>query len=130
MRPVFELGEHLITIEEFFAILLHHLGGIAQNQLGKISSVIIMVPADYSAVQREATMVAAKTLGMPVPRLINEPTAAAIALTRTHKMGPGLILIIDISGGTADVSLVSVTEEREYTIKGTKGNFSVVRMST
>ena len=106
------------------AIVLRHLKRGAEEALGtKIDSAVITVPAYFNNAQREATIAAAKQAGFrKVLRIINEPTAAAIAfgLTKTAAMGK-TTMVYDLGGGTFDVSIVKVTPT-EITVLATDGD--------
>lgn len=106
------------------AIVLRHLRLGAEEALGtKIDSAVITVPAYFNNAQREATIAAAKQAGFRnVLRIINEPTAAAIAfgLTKSAAMGK-TTMVYDLGGGTFDVSIVKVTPA-EITVLATDGD--------
>jgi len=93
------------------AILLRKLKSDAEENLGqKIEAAVITVPAYFNNMQREATIEAAKQAGLKVLRIVNEPTAAAIAYGLNTMAGlERTMMIYDLGGGTFDVSLVRVS---------------------
>ena len=102
------LGDHTYTPQEISAIILKRLKTIAEQDVGRpIDKAVITVPAYFSDAQRQATREAGEIAGLQVVRIINEPTAAALAYgahhTKTQRM-----LVYDLGGGTFDVSVVNV----------------------
>merc|ERR1712162_39591 len=82
---------------------------VAENYLGKdVKHAVITVPAYFSDAQRQATKEAGTIAGLNVMRIINEPTAAAIAYGLDKKTGEKNILVFDLGGGTFDVSLLTI----------------------
>ncbi len=102
----FKLGSRLWRAEELSAFVLKSLKQDAEVALGEdVSEAIISVPAYFNDTQRKATLDAARLAGLHVGRLINEPTAAALA-HGLEGMEEGSFLILDLGGGTFDVSLL------------------------
>ncbi|KAI8114654.1 hypothetical protein M9434_002774 [Picochlorum sp. BPE23] len=101
--------------EEVSAVILNHMKNVAQNKLQlKVQKAVITVPAYFNDAQRDATMVAGKIAGLDVVRVINEPTAAAIAFGLQNLKGNNaekIILVFDLGGGTFDASLLSIKGE-------------------
>eukprot|EP00362_Geleiidae_sp_MMETSP1317_P001079 CAMPEP_0201285654 /NCGR_PEP_ID=MMETSP1317-20130820/113644_1 /ASSEMBLY_ACC=CAM_ASM_000770 /TAXON_ID=187299 /ORGANISM="Undescribed Undescribed, Strain Undescribed" /LENGTH=118 /DNA_ID=CAMNT_0047611377 /DNA_START=377 /DNA_END=733 /DNA_ORIENTATION=- len=95
---------------------------VAEAFLGKtLKNAVVTVPAYFNDSQRQATKDAGCIAGLNVMRIINEPTAAAIAYGLDKKGGEKNILIFDLGGGTFDVSLLTI-EEGIFEVKATAGN--------
>jgi molecular chaperone DnaK len=94
--------------EEISALVLRKLAEDAAKQLGeRVTQVVITVPAYFNDAQRQATKDAGKIAGLEVLRIINEPTAAALAYG-LDKRGHETVLVFDLGGGTFDVSILDV----------------------
>jgi len=114
-------GKDLLP-EYLSALILKKLIGDAEAYLGQsVTRAIISVPAYFKDAQREATRQAAQMAGLDVLRIINEPTAAALAYGRDKVHGHQTILVYDFGGGTFDVTIMRV-EESKFTILGTDGD--------
>lgn len=101
--------EKLFAPEEVSAMVLGKMREIAEGFLGKkINNAVITVPAYFNDAQRQATKDAGTIAGLNVMRIINEPTAAAIAYGLDKKEGEKNILVFDLGGGTFDVSLLTI----------------------
>merc|ERR1712023_90882 len=95
--------------EEVSAMILGKMRSIAEGFLGKeIKNAVVTVPAYFNDAQRQATKDAGTISGMTVRRIINEPTAAAIAYGLDKKDGEKNILVFDLGGGTFDVTLLTI----------------------
>ncbi|MGX7350928.1 molecular chaperone DnaK [Enterococcus canis] len=97
------------TPQEISAMILQYLKGFAEDYLGeKVEKAVITVPAYFNDAQRQATKDAGKIAGLEVERIVNEPTAAALAygLDKTDK--DEKILVFDLGGGTFDVSILEL----------------------
>ncbi|QBG86569.1 Hsp70 family protein [Xanthomonas oryzae] len=104
-----KLGERSFRPEELSALILRSLIADAEAALGKkIEEAVISVPAYFSDAQRKATRVAGELAGIRVERLINEPTAAALAYGLQERGREGRVLVLDLGGGTFDVSLLEM----------------------
>src|SRR5215475_2964389 len=102
------MGEQTYTPPEVSAMILRALKARAEAALGgPVSKAVITVPAYFSDAQRQATRDAGQIAGLEVVRILNEPTAAALAYG-ADRQGDRTILIYDLGGGTFDVSLVQV----------------------
>lgn len=105
------LGASCFRPEELSALVLRSLLADAESALGeKIQEAVISVPAYFSDAQRKATRVAGELAGMRVERLINEPTAAALAYGLQDKQDGNRFLVFDLGGGTFDVSILEMFE--------------------
>ncbi|HLD17651.1 MAG TPA: molecular chaperone DnaK [Patescibacteria group bacterium] len=115
------LGGKENTPEEISAMVLRKLKEDAEERLGeKITEAVITVPAYFDDAQRNATKVAGEIAGLTVRRIINEPTAAALAYGFDKKTGQK-ILVYDLGGGTFDVSVLDVSEDT-VEVKATNGD--------
>jgi heat shock protein 5 len=107
--------------EEISAMVLSYMREAAESFLGvKIDSAVITVPAYFTDAQRQATKDAGQIAGLKVERLINEPTAAAIAYGLDLK-GESKILVYDLGGGTFDISMLQV-EDGVFEVKAVNGD--------
>lgn len=108
----FSLGQKTLRAEELSALVLKSLIADAEAELDeKIDSAVISVPAYFSDAQRKATRDAGRLAGIEVKRLINEPTAAAIAYGLHEKNADTTFLVFDIGGGTFDVSILELFDQ-------------------
>ena len=100
------------TPEEISAMILQYLKGYAQDYLGeKVTRAVITVPAYFNDAQRQATKDAGKIAGLEVERIINEPTAAALAFgLDKDNSTEEKILVFDLGGGTFDVSILELAD--------------------
>jgi molecular chaperone DnaK len=104
----FEIRGKQYAPEEISALILRKLGEDAAKYLGeKVTEAVITVPAYFNDAQRQATKDAGRIAGLEVLRIINEPTAAALAYG-LDKKGSETVLVFDLGGGTFDVSLLDV----------------------
>lgn len=107
----FKVGDKEWTPEEISAQILMNLVRSAEEKLGKkITSAVITVPADFDDSQRNATINAGKIAGLNVERIINEPTAAALAYGLDKIKKDQKVFVYDLSGGTFDVSVVHISD--------------------
>ncbi|GAB4416236.1 MAG: molecular chaperone DnaK [Anaerolineae bacterium] len=103
------IGNREFTPQEISAFILRELKTIAEKNLGQpVNKAVITVPAYFTNAQRQATKEAGEIAGLEVVRIINEPTAAALAYGLDHEEDQ-LALVYDLGGGTFDVSLVEMT---------------------
>src|SRR5215469_8905999 len=109
------------TPQEISAMILQKLVNDASNYLGeRVTKAVITVPAYFNDAQRQATKDAGKIAGLEVLRIINEPTAAALAYG-LDKKGNETILVWDLGGGTYDVSILEVGDG-VFEVKSTNGD--------
>jgi molecular chaperone DnaK len=107
--------------QEISAAILSHLKQVAEEFLGsKVTEAVITVPAYFNDAQRQATKDAGKIAGLDVKRIINEPTAAALAYG-ADKKNDGKIVVFDFGGGTFDVSVLEVSDG-VIEVKSTNGD--------
>ncbi|WP_113700609.1 molecular chaperone DnaK [Nonomuraea lactucae] len=106
----FKVGDKLYAPEEVSALVLRKLAGDAAKYLGeKVTEAVITVPAYFNDAQRQATKDAGRIAGLEVLRIINEPTAAALAYGLDKKANE-TVLVFDLGGGTFDVSILDIGE--------------------
>jgi len=116
-----ELGEQRLTLEEVSALILKEVKEVAQNHLGEeVNRAVITVPAYYNERQREAVRRAGALAGLTVERIVNEPTAAALAYAYGRRLRQR-ILVYDLGGGTFDASILEL-EDNVYEVVSTGGD--------
>lgn len=110
--------------EEISSMVLTKMREIAEVYLGgKVSEAVITVPAYFNDSQRQATKDAGSIAGLNVLRIINEPTAAALAYGLDKNLkGEKNVLIFDLGGGTFDVSVLAIDEGSLFQVKSTAGD--------
>ena len=110
-RAVVEIDGEDFTPEQISAMVLGKMKADAEKYLGEtISDAVITVPAYFNDAQRQATKDAGKIAGLNVKRIVNEPTAAALAYGLDKRETEQRILVFDLGGGTFDVSLLELAE--------------------
>ncbi len=117
----YQIGKNTYTPQEISAKILHKIKEDAEDYFGtEISKAVITVPAYFNDNQRQATKEAGRIAGFDVLRIINEPTAAALAYGINDHENQ-VILIYDLGGGTFDVSILEIGEG-VFEVKATTGN--------
>jgi molecular chaperone DnaK len=119
------LGDKMFTPPEISAFILRELRNWAESYLGEtVDRAVITVPAYFNDAQRQATKDAGRIAGLEVLRLVNEPTAAALAYG-LHETQRGHVAVYDLGGGTFDISilkLISTGEGDIYQVLSTNGD--------
>ena len=111
---------------EVSARILQKMKSTAEDYLGhEVTEAVITVPAYFNDSQRQATKDAGKIAGLDVKRIINEPTAAALAYGMDKNRGDSKIVVYDLGGGTFDVSIIEIAEidgEHQFEVLATNGD--------
>ena len=106
--------------------VLRKMKKTAEDYLGKeVTEAVITVPAYFNDSQRQATKDAGRIAGLEVKRIINEPTAAALAYGMDKKRGDSVIAVYDLGGGTFDISIIEIAEvdgEHQFEVLATNGD--------
>jgi len=115
-----------IAPQEVSAQVLRKMKKTAEDYLGEeITEAVITVPAYFNDSQRQATKDAGRIAGLEVKRIINEPTAAALAFGLDKKEGDRKIAVYDLGGGTFDISIIEIAEvegEHQFEVLSTNGD--------
>ena len=111
-RKKYKLGRKKYTAMELSASVLKKLKDDAENYLGEVvEEAIISVPAYFDAMQRRQTKYAGEMAGFKVKKILNEPSAAALAYRKDCKNEDEIFVVIDFGGGTLDISVVDVFDD-------------------
>jgi molecular chaperone DnaK len=115
------LGDRVYSLQQISALILREVREVAQNQLGQsVSRAVITVPAYYNDNQRQAVREAGRLAGLHVERILNEPTAAALAYGFGRKLQQR-VLVYDLGGGTFDASVLEL-KDNLYEVVSTGGD--------
>lgn len=116
------IGDRLYTAQEISAMILQKMKSTAEDYLGTtVTEAIITVPAYFNDAERQATKEAGQIAGLDVKRIINEPTAAALAYGLDKKNKDMKIAVYDLGGGTFDVSILELGDG-VFEVKSTNGD--------
>ena len=117
-----KIDDREYTPQELSAIILQKMKKTAEDHLGsKVTEAVITVPAYFNDSQRQATKEAGEIAGLKVRRIINEPTAAALAYGLDKKTSDSKIAVFDLGGGTFDISILELGDG-VFEVKSTNGD--------
>lgn len=120
--PRVDINGHLYSAQEISAIVLQKMKKTAEDHLGQeVKEAVITVPAYFSDAQRQATKEAGEIAGLTVRRIVNEPTAAALAYGLDKQNKDSKIAVFDLGGGTFDISILELGDG-VFEVKSTNGN--------
>jgi len=120
--PRVDIDGRLYTPQEISAMILQKMKKTAEDYLGQpVTEAVITVPAYFSDSQRQATKEAGEIAGLIVKRIINEPTAAALAYGLDKKLSDIKVAVFDLGGGTFDISILEMGEG-VFEVKSTNGD--------
>ncbi len=121
-----EVRDQKMAAQQVSAEILRKMKKTAEDYLGEeVTEAVITVPAYFNDSQRQATKDAGRIAGLEVKRIINEPTAAALAFGMDKKEGDRKIAVYDLGGGTFDISIIEISEidgEHQFEVLSTNGD--------
>jgi len=121
-----EVRDKKMAAQQVSAETLRKMKKTAEDYLGEeVTEAVITVPAYFNDSQRQATKDAGRIAGLEVKRIINEPTAAALAFGMDKKEGDRKVAVYDLGGGTFDISIIEITEmdgEHQFEVLSTNGD--------
>ncbi|MDT8385591.1 MAG: molecular chaperone DnaK [Gammaproteobacteria bacterium] len=121
-----EAGGKKMAPQEIAAKVLQKMKQTAEDYLGeKVTEAVITVPAYFNDSQRQATKDAGQIAGLEVKRIINEPTASALAYGMDKKRGEQKLAVFDLGGGTFDISIIEIADvdgEHQFEVHSTNGD--------
>ncbi len=116
------IGDKQLSAPEISAAVLQKMKQTAEDYLGaEVDSAVITVPAYFNDAQRQATKDAGRIAGLEVKRIVNEPTAAALAYGFEKKSGEEKVAVYDLGGGTFDISILEVGDN-VFEVRSTNGD--------
>ncbi len=121
-----QIKDKAMAAQEISARVLQKMKKTAEDYLGEeVKEAVITVPAYFNDSQRQATKDAGRIAGLEVKRIINEPTAAALAYGMDKKPGDSKVAVYDLGGGTFDISIIEIAEvdkEHQFEVLSTNGD--------
>ena len=120
--PRVKIGDRLYTPQEFSGMILQKIKQTAEDYLGTtVTEAVVTVPAYFNDAERQATKEAGEIAGLTIKRIINEPTAAALAYGLDKKNEERTIAVFDLGGGTFDISILELGDG-VFEVKSTHGD--------